>query len=229
MTKSRIRRLIHVIHVIHRQKGPDSAWRDSEGRALWRFAMRNGPPAREESSETRPPRKRAVIFGSQATEAREGPSREKREAQADPTFFVRPRGTGGFGQRNRKTGKYQVRLKTARSEPTGVARPRPEPEPPGSLLPWSSTRSGKTPSPHRRGSSDPGQVGAGGDTGSHFVFGADDATARRRPPPSLRYSSPIATLRSSPGRGGGPSAEPDGGGGSVKAHAPLRQRFALPE
>jgi hypothetical protein len=36
-----------------------------------------------------------------------------------------------------------------------------------------------TPSPHRRGSSDPGQVGAGGNTGSHFAFGVD---AWRLPP-----------------------------------------------
>src|SRR4051794_32987316 len=40
-----------------------------------------------------------------------------------------------------------------------------------SLLRRRSTRPGKTPSPHRRGSSDPGQVGAGGNTGSHFGFG----------------------------------------------------------
>jgi hypothetical protein len=31
-----------------------------------------------------------VIFGSQATEAMEGRSRKKREAQADPTFFESP-------------------------------------------------------------------------------------------------------------------------------------------
>ena len=136
--------------------------------AVWHFAMRNGPPAREESSETRPPRTRSAIFGSKATEAMEGPSRKKREAQADPTFFVRPRGTGGFGQRNRKTGKCQVRLKTARGNRPGSQDLGRNPEPPRSLLRWSSTRSGKTPSPHRRGSSDPGQVGADGNIGSHF-------------------------------------------------------------
>ena len=67
---------------------PLGATREAE--SVCQFAMRNGPPAREESSETRPPRKRAAIFGSQATEAMEGSSKEKREAQADPTFFEGP-------------------------------------------------------------------------------------------------------------------------------------------
>ena len=54
----------------------------------------------------------------------------------------------------------------------GSRDPGRNPEPPGSLLSWSSTRPGMTPSPHRRGSSDPGQVGADGDISAHFDSGA---------------------------------------------------------
>jgi hypothetical protein len=67
--------------------------------------------------------------GKQATEAMEGASRKKREAQADPTFLEGPAGPEASAE-GTVTGNRQVRLKGARREPTGVARPRPEPETP---------------------------------------------------------------------------------------------------
>lgn len=103
----------------------------------------------------------------QATEAVEGPSRKKREAQADPTFFEVCRNRR-LRPTEPQTGNRQVRLTGARWEPTGVARPRPEPRTPRELALMEFTRPGKTPSPHRRGSSDPGQVGADGDISAHF-------------------------------------------------------------
>jgi len=57
------------------------------------------PPETEESSNPRPPRKRAALFGAQATEAMVGYSKKKREAQADPTFFECPAEPGPSGQR----------------------------------------------------------------------------------------------------------------------------------
>lgn len=75
-------------------------------------------------------------------------------------FLRRSSEAGAFGRRFRKTGNRQVRLTGARWEPTEVARPRPEPDPP---------RKDAKPSPARH--SDLGQVGAGGNTSSHFALG----------------------------------------------------------
>jgi hypothetical protein len=70
--------------------------------------------------------------GKQATEAMEGASRKKREAQAEPTFLEDPAGPEASAE-GTVTGNRQVRLKGARREPTGVVRPRPEPRTPREL------------------------------------------------------------------------------------------------
>lgn len=131
-------RLTPDIPVIHRRIRAIRVCANRKAWPWWHFATRDGLPATEESSATRPPRKRAVSFGTQATEAVDGSSKKKREASADPTFFEGPAAPEPSGLRTAKgkpsgfapTGTRIGSLRGSDWEPTEVARPRPEPEPP---------------------------------------------------------------------------------------------------
>ena len=100
-----------------------------------------------------------------------------------------------------KTSKCQVRLKTTRWEPTGVARPRPEPRTPKELAPMEFNPLGKDAKPSPARQFGPGTSGGRWQHRLPFWFwapclGTDDATSRPFP-------ARLQPLRSSPGRSTG--------------------------
>ena len=194
------RRLTPDIPVIHRQNRAVCLCANRIRPAWSGFAVRDGLPATEESFDPRPPRKRAVSFGTQATEAVDGFSKEKCEASADPNFFEGPAEPEPSGSRTAK-GKpsgfapTETRIGFLREsdwEPTEVARPRPEPEraPVEACFDGTSpTRPGKTPA-LTGDAVGPGTSGGWWQHQLPFCFWASPRAARSRHRAGIRGVQP---------------------------------------